>query len=132
MKTLTPGELEVMEVLWQHGSLKPAEILEHLDRPITNPALRSVLRVLAEKGHVTRQKRGKAFYYRTKRAAPTALKKMTHHLANVFCGGSSFKLIAQLIRTEQLSAEDVRQLQELAEEKVADSTKPITKQEKKS
>ena len=132
MKTLTPGEMEVMEVLWQHGSLKPAEILEHLDRSITNAALRSVLRVLVEKGHVTRQKRGKAFYYRTKRAAPTALKKMAHHLADIFCGGSSFELIAQLIKAERLSAEDVRQLQELAGKKVADTVVSIKKQEKKS
>ncbi len=124
MKTFTPGELEIMQVLWQHGSLKPAEILEHLDRPLTNPALRSVLRVLMEKGHVTRQKKGKAYYYRTKSSAPNAFKKMSSRLADIFCGGSSFELIAQLIKTEQLSEEDVRQLQELAEEKVADTTPP--------
>jgi BlaI family transcriptional regulator, penicillinase repressor len=119
MKSFTPGELEIMEVLWQHGSLKPAEILEHLDRPLTNPALRSVLRVLMEKGHLTRQKKGKAFYYRTKRNAPTAFKKMTNRMADIFCGGSSLELIAQLIKTEELSAEDVKQLQELAKEKVS-------------
>jgi predicted transcriptional regulator len=124
MKTFTPGELEVMRVLWQHGSLKPAEILEHLDRPLTNPALRSVLRVLMEKGHVNRQKKGKAYYYHTKSTAPNAFKKMTHRLADIFCGGSSFELIAQLIKTEALSEEDVRQLQELAEKKVADTPSP--------
>ena len=122
MKTFTPGELEIMQVLWQHGSLKPAEILEHLDRPLTNPALRSVLRVLMEKGHVARQKKGKAYYYRTKSTAPTAFKKMTHRLADIFCGGSSFELIAQLLKSEDLSEEDVRQLQELAQEKGSETT----------
>ena len=117
MKTLTPGELEIMRILWQHGSLKPAEILGHLDRPLTNPALRSVLRVLMEKGHVTRKKKGKAFFYRTKNSAPTAFKKMAHRLADIFCAGSSFELIAQLIKTENLSDEDVRQLEKLAQKK---------------
>jgi len=126
MKTLTPGELEIMQVLWQHGSLKPAEILEQLDRPLTNPALRSVLRVLTEKGHVTRQKKGKAYFYRAKSAAPTAFKKMADRLADIFCGGSAFELIAQLIKTENLSDDDIRQLQELAQEKAGElpSTKP--------
>jgi BlaI family penicillinase repressor len=120
MKSLTPGELEVMQVLWQHGSLKPAEILEHLDRPLTNPALRSVLRVLMNKEHVTRQKKGKAFFYSAKNSAPTAFKKMTQRLAEIFCSGSSVELIAQLIKNENLSEEEVRQLQELAQDKVAE------------
>lgn len=122
MKTFTPGELEIMQILWQHGSLKPAEILKHLDRPLTNPALRSVLRVLMDKGHLTRQKKGKAYYYRPRSAAPTAFRKMADRLADIFCGGSSFELIARLIKSEQLSEDDVRQLQELAQENAGDST----------
>lgn len=106
-----------MQILWQHGSLKPAEILEHLDRPLSNPALRSVLRVLMDKGHLTRSKKGKAYFYRTRRTAPTAFKKMSRRLADIFCGGSSFELIAQLIKTEKLSASDIQQLRELAQEK---------------
>ena len=121
MKSFTPGELEIMEVLWQHGSLKPAEILEHLDRPLTNPALRSVLRVLLDKGHVTRKKQGKAFFYRAKKSGPTAFKKMTGRLADVFCGGSSFELIARLIKAENLSPEEIQQLQSIATESAAQS-----------
>lgn len=129
MNHFTPGELEIMEILWQHGSLKPAEILAHLDRPLTNPALRSVLRVLLEKGHVTRQKQGKAYYYRARSAAPTAFKSMANRLAEIFCGGSSFELIAQLIKTEKLSADDIRRLQQLAGERTAEtpSTKPTSR-----
>lgn len=113
-----------MEVLWQHGSLKPAEVLDHLDRPLTNAALRSVLRVLMEKGYVVRKKKGKAFFYRSKSAAPTALKKMTERMAEIFCGGSSFELIAQLIKTEKLSEEDLRQLQKLARQTESKAASP--------
>lgn len=129
MNHFTPGELEIMEILWQHGSLKPAEILSHLDRPLTNAALRSVLRVLLEKGHVARRKQGKAYYYRARSAAPTAFKNMADRLAEIFCGGSSFELIAQLIKTEKLSADDIRRLQELAGERTAET--PTTKESKR-
>ncbi|MCA9077044.1 MAG: BlaI/MecI/CopY family transcriptional regulator [Planctomycetaceae bacterium] len=129
MNSLTPGELEVMEVLWQHGSLKPAEILEHLDRPLTNPALRSVLRVLMEKGHVTRRKKGKAYFYRSRKSAPAAFKKMANRLADIFCGGSSLELIAQLIKSEDLSEDDLRQLQKIARDAKTQVTSPPKNQE---
>lgn len=117
MRGFTPCELEVMQILWeQQAELKPAEILARMDRPLTNAALRSTIRVLMQKGHVTRRKRGKAYYYRPKRSASTVFKRMSRRLAEVFFGGSSYKLIAELVKTEKLSVEDVRQLQELAKE----------------
>jgi len=115
MDSFTPCEWQVMQVLWRHGALKPAEILEHLDRPLTNAALRSTLRVLMHKGHITRKLKGKAYYYRSKKPAPVALKSMVRRLADLFCGGTSFQLIAHLIQTEKLSEEDLHQLQALAE-----------------
>ena len=119
MPQFTPGELEVMRVLWAKGPLKPAELLTHLDRPLTNAALRSVLRVLLEKGHLTRRKVGKAYFYRPKRSAQAALKKMAGQLADIFFGGSKTGLIAQLIKTEELSDDDIRELQRIAETKDA-------------
>ena len=65
----TPGELEVMQVLWRHGPLKPGEIQRRFPRPIRNAALRSVLLVLLEKGHVTRDKEGRAYRYEARTAA---------------------------------------------------------------
>lgn len=119
LDNFTPGEWEVMQVLWRHQALKPAEILEHLDRPLTNAALRSTLRVLMDKGHVARQKKGKAYFYRPRKPAPAAFKAMVRRVAELFCGGTTYQLIAQLIKTEKLSEEDLRQLQALAEQRVS-------------
>ena len=63
MNSFTPGELEIMQVLWEFGSLKPAEIQANFPRTIRNAALRSALLVLMEKGHIERKKVGKAYYY---------------------------------------------------------------------
>lgn len=121
MSKFTPSELEVMQVLWEHGSLKPAEIQEKYPRAIRNAALRSLLLVLLEKGHVTRQLKGKAYYYKAKTPKQSSFKKMARQMANVFCGGSSAALIAQLIRAEELTPEDVRELQEIANQKIEES-----------
>jgi BlaI family transcriptional regulator, penicillinase repressor len=114
MARFTPGELEVLQVLWKEYPLKPADIEARLQRPIGNAALRSVLRVLLEKGHVVRSKRGKAYFYRPTRPAHASLRQMARKLADVFCGGSSFDLIAQLIKSEKLTEEDIRKLRDLA------------------
>lgn len=114
MVRFTPGELEVMEVLWKESPLKPADIEARLQRPIGNAALRSVLRVLLEKGHLKRLKQGKAYYYRPVRPAQASFRQMVRKLADLFCSGSSFDLIAQLIRSEKLTEEEIRKLEGLA------------------
>lgn len=114
MESFTPAELEVMQVLWEHGTLKPAEIEDRFPRPVRNAALRSVLLILLEKGHVARKKVGKAYFYRARTQPDGEFRKLTRRLADVFCGGSPKALIAQLIRSEKLSAEDIRELQQIA------------------
>jgi predicted transcriptional regulator len=108
--------------------MKPAEIEERFPRPISNMALRSLLRVLMEKGHVRRRKSGRAFHYQSITPRSRALKKMTRQMAQVFAGGSSLALIAQLIQSERLTEDDIRELQRLA---VADgSDRPRLRKEK--
>lgn len=113
-RLFTRGELEVMQVLWEHGVLKPTEIQERFPRPIRNAALRSVLLILLEKGHVTRKKISRAYYYKATTPRERTLRRLVRSLANVFCGGSSKALIARLIKMENLSEEDIRELQRLA------------------
>ena len=117
MVTFTPGELEIMQVLWEHGSLKPAEIQDKFPRPIRNAALRSALLVLMEKGHIARKKVGKAYFYSARTPRESTLSRMARRMADIFCGGSKAALIAQLIETEELSREDIEELQRIARKK---------------
>ena len=110
MAIFTPGELEVMRVLWNKGPRKPADIQGGFPRPIKNATLRSALRVLMEKGHVNRRKIGKAYYYEAKTPPERALKKMMRTMAEVFTSGSGAGLIAQMIQAEKLSEDDLKEL----------------------
>lgn len=113
MSLMTPTELDLMRVLWQHGEQKPTEIQEHYGRPIKNAALRFQLRVLLAKGHVTRRKVGKAYYYKAVASREGTLKRMVRRMAEVFSAGSTPDLIAQLIKVEKLDAAEIRELQRL-------------------
>jgi len=110
----TSGELEVMQVLWEHGELNPTELQERFPRPIQNAALRFQLKLLLEKNHVQRHKKGKAYYYRALTTRDSSLKTMAKRMSDVFCQGSAKGLIAALVAHEKLSEKDIEELKQFA------------------
>ena len=121
MVQFTPGELEVMRILWQQGEMKPAEIQDAFPRAIKNPALRSVLGILVEKGHVTRRQVGKAFFYKAKTRRKSAFRSMLKDLSQTFCDGSTKSLLFNLVKAEKLTGEDIAELKRLIDEGEQDS-----------
>jgi BlaI family transcriptional regulator, penicillinase repressor len=117
MPSFTACESEIMTILWEHGEQKPSEIQDRHPRDIKNAALRFQLKILLEKGHVSRCKVGKAYYYRAVTRREGAFKKMVRRMADMYCQGSAVGLIAELIKSERLSDEDIQALKQLAEDK---------------
>jgi BlaI family penicillinase repressor len=118
MARLTTGELRVMQLLWEHGELKPSALQELYPEPIKNPALRSYLTILVDKGHVSRRKAGKAYLYKAKTPRQRAFSTMLSDLVETFCAGSVEALVMALVRKEKLSEDDLLQLKRLADERV--------------
>jgi BlaI family transcriptional regulator, penicillinase repressor len=116
MSRFTPGELKVMRLLWAQGELKPRELQDQFPEPIKNPALRSYLTTLLEKGHVTRRRMGKAYYYKAVTRSRSAFRTMLGELVEAYCGGSVQALVMNIIKSERLSAEDLIELKRLADE----------------
>lgn len=116
MPRFTSGELKVMRLLWEHGELKPAELQEWFPEPIKNPALRSYLTTLVEKGHVTRRRVGKAYHYKAVTRSRSAFRTMLGELVETYCGGSVSALVMNLIKSEKLSEADLIELKRLADE----------------
>src|SRR5215470_17025248 len=125
MPRFTPGELQVMQLLWAHGELKPTELQRLHPEPIKNPALRSYLKILVDKGHVSRRKVGKAYLYKARTPRQRAFSTMLADLVETFCAGSVEELLLALVRKEKLSEEDLLELKRLADEPSApDSWRP--------
>jgi BlaI family transcriptional regulator, penicillinase repressor len=129
MTRLTPGELEIMRILWEHGELKPAEILSRFPRRIANPSLRSYLAILLDKGDVARRRIGKAYYYRAKTRRESTFRTMLRDLTRACCNGSVENLLCQLIRSQKLSEADLLELKRLSEETPSQAkTIPVEKE----
>jgi predicted transcriptional regulator len=104
---LNQNELEALRILWEGGELKPADIQSRFSWPIENATLRSVLVNLVEKGHITRKLQGKAFFYGASTPKMTLLQHMLQMMAQVFAGGSSRELVAQLVETGDIKPKDL-------------------------
>ena len=115
MARFTAGELRVMRLLWEHGEMKPAELQALHPEPIKNPALRSYLMILVNKGHVGRRKVGKAYLYRARTPQRRAFSSMLGDLVETFCAGSVEELVMALVRKEKLSEDDLLELKRLAD-----------------
>jgi len=114
---LSPLELEILGALWKNDTgLKPVEIETHLSEPIKNANLRAILVGMVEKGALKRELRGKAYFYAPARAAKTVRRNLTGRLASIFAEGSRLGLIAQLIRDEKLSPDQIEELKGFANE----------------
>jgi BlaI family transcriptional regulator, penicillinase repressor len=120
MPPFTPGERKVMRLLWEHGEMKPADLQRRFPEPIKNPALRSYLTTLVEKGHVTRRLVGKAYHYKPATRSRSAFRSMLGELVDAYCGGSVQALVMNIIKSERLSADELLELKRLAD--AGDST----------
>jgi BlaI family penicillinase repressor len=114
MARFTPGELAVMRLLWQHGELKPADLQRRFPWVIKNPALRSHLSILLEKGHVQRRRVGKAYFYQAVTRQQSAFRSTLRDLVDNYCGGSVQALLLNLIQSEKLTSDELLELEKLA------------------
>ncbi|MCL4692133.1 MAG: BlaI/MecI/CopY family transcriptional regulator [Candidatus Hydrogenedentes bacterium] len=128
MDALNPNELEVLRILWEDGEQKPPEIEAAFSWPIDNGTLRSVLRVLMGKDLVARRRMGKAYYYKAKKSREGVMLRMARQMAHVFSGGSTTDLIAQLIKTEKLTPQELAELRRIAQ---VDSNPAASKRRKR-
>ncbi len=107
---LTPLELEIMHVLWDHGPATVAEVQPQLKAPLAYTTVMTMLGILFKKGKVKRTQQGRAFRYRAavsrERATGTALADV---LERVF-GGSAEALVMSLVETRGLTADDLARL----------------------
>jgi BlaI family transcriptional regulator, penicillinase repressor len=131
MPRFTAGELKVMTLLWEHGELKPSELQDRFTEPIKNPALRSYLTTLLEKGHVVRRRVGRAYYYKAVTRSRSAFRTMLGELVDTYCGGSIQSLVMNIIRAERLSEDELLKLKQLADDPSRDRTPPPAKRSRK-
>lgn len=118
--TLTRRESQIMTVLWELGSATADEVRAALPDEPHDSTVRTLLRVLENKGYVKHNVRGKAYVYRAVVKRASAERKAVRSMLQRFFGGSAEALVQRLIEDEQLTPEQLDQLGRQTDEHAGD------------
>jgi predicted transcriptional regulator len=103
-----------MEVLYGGDGLTAAEVREGMDEPPGYSAVRALLRILEEKGHIRHEQRGPRYVYWPIVPRAKAGRSALQSLVDTFFGGSREEAVAALIdSSETLGASELDRLAEL-------------------
>ena len=115
------GELEILKALWKLGPSTVREVLDHLERrrrPLAYNTVQTVLGRLHEKGFVGRDTSPHRHVFRAKVTRDQLGRRRIRDLLQGVYDGAAGTLVAQLVRQGKLEDDELRDLQQLLEEKV--------------
>ena len=114
---LTRRERQIMDILYKHGKATANEVLDELPGNSHYSTVRTQLRVLEEKGHVTHEEAGVKYVYMPAVPRRAARKSALRHLVDTFFDGSAEQVVAAVLGGEgaRLSDEELDRIAELVD-----------------
>ncbi len=115
---LSRRERQIMDVLYARGEATAADVREAIADPPSNSAIRGLLRVLVEKGHLQHRQDGPRYVYTPRLARDKARKSALAHLLRTFFGGSAEDAVTALLdlKSQSLSEEELGRIAKRIEE----------------
>ena len=122
---LTRRERQIMDILYKRGRATASEVLTDLPGSPHYSTVRTQLRVLEEKGHVTHEEDGVRYVYIPSVARRAARKSALRHLVDTFFDGSAEQVVAAVLGGEgaRLSDEELDRIAELIERAKKEGTR---------
>jgi predicted transcriptional regulator len=112
---LTRREREIMDILYRRGRATAHEVLGDLADPPSYSAVRALLRLLEERGHVKHTEDGTRYVYAPAVARGDARKSALTHVVKTFFAGSVEQAVATLVESSRskLSRDELDRLAEI-------------------
>jgi predicted transcriptional regulator len=103
---LTRREREIMDILYRLGRASAQDVLKNLAEPPSYSAVRALLRLLEERGHVKHVEEGARYVYLPAVARGEARRKALAHLVTTFFGGSVEQAMLALVESSRAKLSD--------------------------
>ena len=112
---LSRRERQIMDILYQRGKASASEVREALEAAPGYSAVRAMLRVLEEKGHVKHQAEGLKYVYVPTVARDKAKRTAVKHLMETFFNGSPEHVVAALldVSSTKLTGDELDRMSQL-------------------
>ena len=112
--SLSRREREIMDALYALGRATAADVRKRIPDAPGYSAVRALLRILEEKGHVRHEEDGPRYVYLPVVPAKRAQKNAVSHLIETFFQGSAERAVAALIEnSDSLDDEEIERIQRL-------------------
>jgi predicted transcriptional regulator len=113
--TLSRRERQIMDVLYRLESATAAEVMENLPDAPGYSAIRALLRILEQKGHVRHEEKSGKYVFMPTVKREKAKRSALRHLVQTFFDGSTEDAVAALLDSpsSKLSESELDRLQQL-------------------
>jgi BlaI family transcriptional regulator, penicillinase repressor len=115
---LSRRERQIMDVLHAQGQATAAEVLADIPDPPSYSAIRALLRILEEKGHIKHRQDGSRYVYFPRGSRLTASRSALKRVVTTFFQGSIPQAVAALLDAgeTQLSDQELDQIQQIIDQ----------------
>ena len=96
-RDLSRRERQILDILYQRGRATAAEVQAALPEPPSYSAVRALLRILEDKGHVRHEHDGPRYVYLPTVARGNAQRSAMRHMLQTFFDGSAEQAISALL-----------------------------------
>ena len=112
---LSPGEMELMEIVWEHEEVSAYEVCEIISerRTVARETVRTMLARMEAKGWLTHRIVGRTYFYAPTVPQEKGLGQRIAQLVDRACGGRPEQLVNALLQYRGLTAEELKRIREL-------------------
>jgi predicted transcriptional regulator len=112
---LSRRERQIMDAVYCKGEATATDVLERISEPPTRTAVRTLLRILEDKGHLKHIKRGREFVYQPTHSRASAGKSAFARAIRTFFDGSLERAVAAYLGDPgaEVAPEELRRLSTL-------------------
>jgi predicted transcriptional regulator len=116
-KSLSRRERQIMDIIYEMKEASALQVLERLPSPPGYSAVRALLRVLEQKGHLAHRQDGPRYIFTPLLPREKARQSALRHLVRTFFDGSTEEAVAALldISEDNLSEDDYLRLMDIIE-----------------
>ncbi|MFH1022603.1 MAG: BlaI/MecI/CopY family transcriptional regulator [Planctomycetota bacterium] len=114
-ETLSPGQLEIMNVIWERREASVADVWDVLRarRPVARNTVLTHMTRLEERGWLVRRAVRNSFVYSAATERKQALGGIVSRLVRTVFAGSASGLVAALVDGENLTSEETTRIRKL-------------------
>jgi BlaI family penicillinase repressor len=119
---ITPAELDVMKMLWQLGSGTVQQVIDALPPSETKPAYTTIMTMmknLGEKGALEVDRGRQPFVYTPRVRREQVLRQRLASFVQTVFDGQAEDLMLHLVEESDLSAEDLRRIEDKIQKRAA-------------